>query len=181
MKLNKQEQQAFDTLRDILDFYEKNEEYEELALSYGEWNSIKKIFGIDLKECTFYKKEVEKFVRGKDKKHLCYVPRDWKAPAYPYGFFPFQVKNGKKNREINEKNLYEFSVLDIVDDEVVALKNLMKKFQTKTEARLNREIPFRQQDVFKKYNAILTKMQEELQEYRDELSKAIEEEKYIFY
>lgn len=181
MKLNKREQQAFDTLRDILDFYEKDEESDELTLGYGYWNSVREVFGIDLKECTFYKKEVEKFVRGKEKKHLCYVPMDWKAPAYPYGYFPFQVKTGKKNRDRNEKNVREYVVLDIIDDEVITLKNLIKKLQTKAETRINRETPFRQQEVFKKYKDLLTKMEEELQEYRDELSQAMEEEKNLFF
>ena len=180
MKLNKREQQAFDTLRDILDFYEKDEQHEGLTLGYGYWNSVREVFGIDLKECTFYKKEVEKFVRGKDKKHLCYVPMDWKAPAYPYGFFPFQVKAGKKDRERNEKNVSEYYVLDVMSDDISRIKHELYFFKSKAKSRLERKDfdtdAFRHQELFKKYHDLLNELIDEMNQIQDETLQARREE-----
>lgn len=103
MRLNTDEKQAFETLQRIIDFYteEKQENREYLAITTREYRLIKKVFGIDLKEVTYRKKDVEEFARGKDKKHIeflnPYSPSAYENKVVKYGYFPFQVK--KVNEE----------------------------------------------------------------------------------
>lgn len=70
MKLNADERGAFLALQSIIDFYTKEEQNkkEYLQLTTREYRLIKKVFGIDLKEVTYRKKDVKEFARGKDKK-----------------------------------------------------------------------------------------------------------------
>ncbi len=72
MKLNADERGAFLALQSIIDFYTKEEQdkKEYLQLTTREYRLIKKVFGIDLKEVTYRKKDVREFARGKDKKHI---------------------------------------------------------------------------------------------------------------
>ncbi len=72
MKLNVDQRGAILELQSIIDFYTKEEQdkKEFLQLNTTEYRLIKKVFGIDLKEVTFRKIEVEEFARGKDKKHI---------------------------------------------------------------------------------------------------------------
>lgn len=102
MKLNLEEKLAFKTLQSIIDFYTKEEQDKEeyLQLTTREYRVIKKVFGIDLKEVTFRKKDVEEFARGKDKKHIeflnPYSPSAYENKVVKYGYFPFQVKKNKE-------------------------------------------------------------------------------------
>ena len=61
MKLNLDEKQAFEALQKIIDFYtkEEQEKKEYLALTTREYRLLKKILGIDLKEATYMKKDVD--------------------------------------------------------------------------------------------------------------------------
>lgn len=109
MKLNKREIQAFDTLETILHELRYSEDKnEEIPISTSDYNAVKEVFGIDLKECTFYKKNVKKFVKGKDGKHLSFWPpvAYWKVYATRYGYFPFQIKE-LKPIELEKKEDYD--------------------------------------------------------------------------
>lgn len=103
MKLNADERGAFLALQSIIDFYTKEEQdkKEYLQLTTREYRLIKKVFGIDLKEVTYRKKDVKEFARGKDKKHIeflnPYSPSAYENKVVKYGYFPFQVK--KVNEE----------------------------------------------------------------------------------
>lgn len=107
MKLNLDEKQAFEALQKIIDFYtkEKQEKKEYLALTTREYRLIKKVFGIDLKEVTYRKKDIEQFARAKDKKHIeflnPYSPSAYENKVRKYGYFPFQEK---KIKELNKPN-----------------------------------------------------------------------------
>lgn len=102
MKLNLEEKLAFKALQSIIDFYTKEEQdkKEYLQLSTKEYRVIKKVFGIDLKEVTYRKKDVEQFARAKDKKHIeflnPYSPSAYENKVVKYGYFPFQVKKTKE-------------------------------------------------------------------------------------
>lgn len=102
MKLNLEEKLAFKALQSIIDFYTKAEQDKEeyLQLTTREYRVIKKVFGIDLKEVTYRKKDVEEFARGKDKKHIeflnPYSPSAYENKVVKYGYFPFQVKKTKE-------------------------------------------------------------------------------------
>lgn len=105
MKLNFDEKLAFEALQRIIDFYTKEEQdkKEYLALTTREYRLIKKVFGIDLKEVTYRKKDVEKFARGKDKKHIEFLnpfsPSAYENKVVKYGYFPFQIKEIKAKNE----------------------------------------------------------------------------------
>ena len=107
MKLNLDEKQAFEVLQKIIDFYtkEEQEKKEYLALTTREYRLLKKILGIDLKEATYRKKDVEIFVRSKDTKHIEFLNpfalSNYGNKIVKYGYFPFQVK---KLKEINKPN-----------------------------------------------------------------------------
>lgn len=107
MKLNFDEKLAFEALQRIIDFYTKEEQdkKEYLALTTREYRLIKKVFGIDLKEVTYRKKDIEQFARAKDKKHIeflnPYSPSAYENKVRKYGYFPFQEK---KIKELNKPN-----------------------------------------------------------------------------
>ena len=111
MKLNKREEQAFSILEKILKEYRSETKEEEIIITTSDYNAINEVFGIDLKQCTFYKKDVEEFKRGKSNKHLSFLPpfdrNNFKKLgifAYPYGYFPFQIKELKNNKPVKEEN-----------------------------------------------------------------------------
>ncbi len=101
MKLNQSEKDAISCLRRVLDRLEAGEE---MDIATSEVNAIKKILGIDLKEATFKKKDVAKFVRGKDDFHLTFSapfsPWSDKNRIRPFGYFPFQIKEFKPSKNV---------------------------------------------------------------------------------
>ena len=91
-RLNKREQLAFDTLIALLKSMQNGNAFE---VSTAEHNAIKDTLGIDLKTITYRKKDVARFVRGKDG-HLVFIkPFSAWHPANSvnaHGYFPYQVK-----------------------------------------------------------------------------------------
>ena len=175
MKFNKRDKEAFDCLRQILDFYEDaNSEDTSLKLTASNLSAIKEIFGIELKDCTFYKKEVINFVKGKDKKHLVYLPQlKTGLSVYPYGYFPFQVKEGKKNRDADEKKYTEKELLSCIASDCASLSHLINTYEKKTEERMSRQDfnKFKHQEYFIKYCDILNKCTKELGKLTNEIWK----------
>lgn len=102
MKLNKRETQAFNTLENILHALKYSYE-NEIIITTSDYNAVKEVFNIDLKKITYTKKSVEEFKRNKANIHLSFLPPfdrnrlyQFEIFAYPFGYFPFQIKKLKE-------------------------------------------------------------------------------------
>ena len=110
MKLNKKEREAITLMRSILDSIEDGKE---ISLMRRERNLLKTTFGWDLKANTRKKKDVAKFVKGKEDFHFNYFESEYDNIVM-YGFLPFQIKEDK---ELDKKELEDLfkSIDDLIE------------------------------------------------------------------
>lgn len=91
--LNKEERKAFNTLRNVLDKLEVNQD---VTIKMNENNAIERVLGVNLLNISLRKKDVKETKRNKEK-HLIIESTFGTGPRFPayYCFFPYQIKEKK--------------------------------------------------------------------------------------
>lgn len=96
MKLNKKENEAINSLINVLVAILNSTP---IDLDYKNYNAIKDLLGIDLKQATLPKKEIETFFKGKEDFHIEFSKpfSAWSKQnkVKRHGYFPFQIKERK--------------------------------------------------------------------------------------